>query len=526
MAAPAAVRAQPSPTPLLQQNERQTSQENDADGKGDEADDYVNRLSSPPLTQLLNDLSLKNSASAVVYRVVLTGGPCGGKTTAMGTLTERFQALGWRVFRVPEAATMLLSGGHSFANLNRLQQYQFQAALLKLMLSLEDAFIALARSTHERCIVLCDRGTMDCRSYMPEDEWEQLVNELGTSTIELRDNRYDCVVHLVTAADGADAFYTTEGHAARSEPPAYARELDLKVKNNWVGHPYFHVIDNSTNFNGKIRRVMSTICKFVGLQGNVGMSKRKFLVKGEKLERQVDKSGKMRIKFPDVIRYQKFEVQHDYILRPDQDQSHQLRLRRRGLNGVYTYSYTLRYPDLHGQRVELKRLINRREYSDLLLQRDPKTQAVSKVRYSFLYNDTYWELDEFISPHKGLVLLELYAEREREVEKIMPPFLSIEGEVTGQFEFSMYNLAQKPTCQHKHGRSKSMCRDGEDCPNLPDGRCSQCGERDRIDSDPRTHTSHHANHHLVHTYASAPTSPQIHSQKTYSEIPFDNETTI
>jgi hypothetical protein len=55
-----------------------------------------------------------------------------GKTTAMSTLTERFQAQGWRVFRVPEAATMLLSGGHTFANLNKLQQYQFQVALLRL----------------------------------------------------------------------------------------------------------------------------------------------------------------------------------------------------------------------------------------------------------------------------------------------------------------------------------------------------------------------------------------------------------
>lgn len=85
----------------------------------------------------------------MVYRVVLTGGPSGGKTTAMSTLTERFQALGWRVFRVPETATTLVSGGHSFANANKLQQYQFQAALLRLMMSMEEAFLAV-RSTHDR----------------------------------------------------------------------------------------------------------------------------------------------------------------------------------------------------------------------------------------------------------------------------------------------------------------------------------------------------------------------------------------
>ncbi len=102
------------------------------------------------------------------------------------------------------------------------------------MLSLEDAFIALARSTHARCIVLCDRGAMDCRSYMPEDEWEQLVTELGTTTLALRDERYDAVIHMVTAADGAEEFYTIEGHAARSEPPEYAKELDRRIKGNWV----------------------------------------------------------------------------------------------------------------------------------------------------------------------------------------------------------------------------------------------------------------------------------------------------
>lgn len=36
----------------------------------------------------------------------------------MAALTERFQALGWRVFRVPEAANILISGGHTFYQLN------------------------------------------------------------------------------------------------------------------------------------------------------------------------------------------------------------------------------------------------------------------------------------------------------------------------------------------------------------------------------------------------------------------------
>jgi CYTH domain-containing protein len=209
------------------------------------------------------------------------------------------------------------------------------------------------------------------------------------------------------------------------------------------------VVDNSTDFNGKIRRVMSTICQFVGLTGTVGMSKRKFLVKASCIKKMGDADSQKgdRIVFPDAIRYQKFEVDHDYILRPDQDQSHQLRLRRRGLNGQYTYSYTLRYPDLLGQRVELKRLVTRREYFDLLLQRDPATQTVTKKRYSFLHNNTYMELDQLCSPHQGLYLLEFHTEKDRVLDPksspLFPDFLAIEREVTRDPQYSMYALAKK-----------------------------------------------------------------------------------
>ncbi|CAG5090061.1 Similar to Ttd14: TRPL translocation defect protein 14 (Drosophila melanogaster) [Cotesia congregata] len=52
-----------------------------------------------------------------VYKVVLTGGPCGGKTTGQARLCTFFENMGWKVFRVPETATVLLSGGVKFSDL-------------------------------------------------------------------------------------------------------------------------------------------------------------------------------------------------------------------------------------------------------------------------------------------------------------------------------------------------------------------------------------------------------------------------
>ena len=59
--------------------------------------------------------------SVIFFQIVLTGGPCGGKTTGQARLATFFENLGWKVFRVPETATVLLSGGISFGDLTKEQ---------------------------------------------------------------------------------------------------------------------------------------------------------------------------------------------------------------------------------------------------------------------------------------------------------------------------------------------------------------------------------------------------------------------
>lgn len=63
--------------------------------------------------------------------------------------------------------------------------------------------------------------------------------------------------HLVTAARGAEKFYTLENNAARSEPIEVARVLDDRVLRAWLGHPKLHVFDNSVGFSEKIQAVRS-----------------------------------------------------------------------------------------------------------------------------------------------------------------------------------------------------------------------------------------------------------------------------
>ena len=56
-------------------------------------------------------------------------------------------------------------------------------------------------------VVLIDRGLMDGSAYVTHVQWQAILDDLGVSTVQIRDNRYDAVIHMVTAADGAEQFY-------------------------------------------------------------------------------------------------------------------------------------------------------------------------------------------------------------------------------------------------------------------------------------------------------------------------------
>jgi hypothetical protein len=71
---------------------------------------------------------------------------------------------------------------------------------------------------------------MDTAAYMTNENFDVLLDDYNWNVVDLRDKRYDAVIHLVTAAIGAEKFYTTENNAARSEDLNQARDLDFKVR--------------------------------------------------------------------------------------------------------------------------------------------------------------------------------------------------------------------------------------------------------------------------------------------------------
>lgn len=43
-----------------------------------------------------------------------------------------------------------------------------------------------------------------------KEKWERLMSANNWNPVELRDNRYNQIVHMVSAANGAEDFYSTE----------------------------------------------------------------------------------------------------------------------------------------------------------------------------------------------------------------------------------------------------------------------------------------------------------------------------
>lgn len=62
-------------------------------------------------------------------------------------------------------------------------------------------------------MVLCDRGLVDGSAYVSEELWSAVMDEVGMSNTQLRDKRYDGIIHMVTAADGAESFYNKTNEA-------------------------------------------------------------------------------------------------------------------------------------------------------------------------------------------------------------------------------------------------------------------------------------------------------------------------
>ena len=326
--------------------------------------------------ELINER--EENRSVKITKIVITGGPSAGKTTGLSWIQNEFTKLGYTVLFVPETATELISGGVTPWGCG--SNLDYQKCQMRLQLEKERLFEQAAKTMKtEKVLIVCDRGTMDNRAYMNELEFSQVLNEVGSDEIQLRDS-YDAVFHMVTAAKGAEKFYTTENNSARTETVEQAAALDDNLIAAWTGHPHLRVIDNSTNFEDKLKRLIAEIRSFLGEPEPMEIE-RKFL-----------------IEYPDIKwleslpNCRKVDIIQTYLVSGNGDE---LRVRQRGENGSYICFKTRKRLIDGMKRIELEERLSQEEYMRLLMEADPTKRPIRKTRYCLTWDNQYFEIDVY-----------------------------------------------------------------------------------------------------------------------------------
>ena len=358
-----------------------------------------------------------------ITKIVITGGPCAGKSTAMSWVQNAFTQMGYIVLFVSETATDLITGGVAPWTCGTNSAYQ--KCQLRLQLDKEKVFEQAAKTMDgEKVLIVCDRGALDNKTYMDGLEFAQVLEFFGTNEIELRDN-YDAVFHLVTAAKGAEEFYTTANNAARTETADEAAALDDKLIAAWTGHPHLRVIDNSSNFEDKMKRLIAEISSFLG-EPEPFEIERKFL-----------------IEYPDIKwlesipNCQRIEIIQTYLKSDNDDE---IRVRQRGIDGHYIYFLTTKRKVNNLKRVEIERRLWELEYIRLLMNADTTRRQIRKDRYCLTYENQYFEIDVYpFWNDKAIAEIELSDEN---ADVKFPKQIKVVKEVTDDESYKNASLAK------------------------------------------------------------------------------------
>ena len=375
-----------------------------------------------PIDSLLK--SLQDKPAQKTAMIVITGGPCAGKSTAMSWVQNAFTQKGYTVLFIAETASELITGG--VTPVSCVTNADFQNCLLGLQIAKERTYVEAAqRMDVKKVLIVCDRGALDNKAYMSSIEFCNVLNKLDTNEVSLRDN-YDAVFHLVTAANGAEKFYTLANNKARSETPEQAREIDDKIIAAWTGHPHLRVIDNATGFEEKMRRLVKEISSFLGEPEPLEIE-RKYLIRFPNIKQ-----------LESMPNCQKIDILQTYL--KTGNESEEVRIRQRGFDNHYIYFKTVKR-DVSGlTRVETEERLSKDEYLLLLMDADQNYRQIRKTRYCLTYDNKYFEIDIYpFWDDKAIAEIELSSEDETVK---FPDFLEIIKEVTLDESYKNKSLAK------------------------------------------------------------------------------------
>ena len=118
-----------------------------------------------------------------ITNIVLTGGPCSGKTTAMAYLKQKIEEKGYIVLVVPESASLCINSGLNPIN-PIVGEKIGQTAIVDLGFAMEsiwlDAATEICRNNNRPFVIFYDRGIPDASAYTSEYNYKLLLSETSS----------------------------------------------------------------------------------------------------------------------------------------------------------------------------------------------------------------------------------------------------------------------------------------------------------------------------------------------------------
>ena len=118
----------------------------------------------------------------------------------------------------------------------------------------------------QEVVLLIDRGLLDGKAFVDAGSWQALMDDMQMNELVVRDRRYDAVLHLVTAAQGAPHAFNTLNNEHRSPDLQEAIERDIRLRAAYKGHKNFSIFDNRSNFTDKMNMVKEQVYNILGYQ--------------------------------------------------------------------------------------------------------------------------------------------------------------------------------------------------------------------------------------------------------------------
>jgi predicted ATPase/CYTH domain-containing protein len=187
-----------------------------------------------------------------IPRIVLTGGPCSGKSTILEILRAEFGA---DLHCVPEAASIVIAEvGIRPPENDWIAMQRFQRRLARVQREFEGCSDEQA-ARDDRKALLLDRGVVDNAAYI-HGGLDLLAEICGTSR-EAEFSQYDLVICLDVPSQEIYKQHKAS-NPARSETYEQAVALMGKIKEAWKGHPWFEIV-TETDWDRKVAKVRELV---------------------------------------------------------------------------------------------------------------------------------------------------------------------------------------------------------------------------------------------------------------------------